>query len=80
MSLSDDQRKCIEPLLLRIKECPVCSCTLLHLHDDLVVADMTDAQTREATGTGFHLVLLTCDRCGHAMTFSAARIGVIADT
>ena len=44
-----------------------------------VETNAIDAQTGERTGKGVfpRLVLLTCDRCGHAMFFSAARIGVI---
>jgi len=53
---------------------------VLHIYDDLVETNVIDAKTGERTGKAFRFVLVTCDRCGHAMTFSAARIGVIADT
>lgn len=78
MSFSDDQSKHIhESILGRVSECPVCSCMVLHIYDDLVETNVIDAKTGERTGKAFRFVLVTCDRCGYAMTFSAARIGVI---
>ena len=78
MSFSDDQiERIAQSIQSRVSVCPICSCSVLHIYDNLVEARVVDAQRREGTGKVFLFVLVYCDRCGHAMTFSAARIGVI---